>query len=285
MLDDTPSVTAFKVALIIVMLGGDAYGRSKCPPNSSEAQLELLKACCLPFYGFPYWFIQNPIFAKLARWSASLTHANLMEGVGIRKCYMEEQVRTCLNNKGATQVLIVGAGYDTLAWRLASEFPQVQFYEVDHPATSRVKQVGLQKLGSTDNLHTIMADLTLTSLEQVVTQQDNYNTKAKSVVVVEGLLYYLSENQVKQLFADVANVVGPSSCVCFDFFGYKNGRLDLGWMTPLLTWSIKFTGEPWKWGIDPNNLATFFQDTRWRVCGVPQSVGIERLASVQLKDK
>lgn len=284
MRDNTPSITALKVAFIIVMLGGDDYGRAKCPPGSITAQLQLLKACRLPFGRFPFWTVKNPVFAKISRWSASLTQPNLMEGVGIRKCFMEEHVRTCLNG-GCKQVLIVGAGYDTLAWRLSQEYPDAQFWELDHPATSQVKQAGLQKLYPPSNLHTIMADLTKTTLEQVMSQQSEYNVKARTVMVMEGLLYYLAETDVRQLFQSVANVVGPSSSVCFDFFGWKNNRLDLGWTTPLLTFSIKFTGEPWKWGIDPRDLPAFFQDLPWSVSGETRSIGIERLACVELDKK
>lgn len=245
------------------------------------AQVQLLKACRLPFRGFPFWTIQNRIFAKLSRWYASLVHANLEEGVGIRKCFMEEHVRTCLNG-GCKQVLIVGAGYDTLAWRLSQEYSNVQFWEVDHPATSQVKQRGLQQLNPPRNLHAIMADLTTTTLEEVMPQQPEYNTMTRTVVVMEGLLYYLSEAEVRALFRSVANIVGPSSSVCFDFFGWKQNRLDLGWMTPLLSFAVNMAGESWKWGIDPVELPVFFQDLPWSVSVAPRSMGIERMACVEL---
>lgn len=281
MRDNTPSRTALKVAFIIVMLGGDQYGRSKCPAGSIVAQVQLLKACRLPFGAFPFSTIQNPIFAKLSRWSAWLVHDNLTVGVGIRKCFMEEHVRTCLNG-GCKQVLIVGAGYDTLAWRLSQEYPHVQFWELDHPATSRVKQRGLQQLNPPRNLHTIMADLSKTALEEVMSQQPEYNIKTRTVAVMEGLLYYLSEANVRQLFCSLANVVGPSSSVCFDFFGWKKNRFDLGWMTSFLTLVVKMAGESWKWGIDPAELSVFFQDLPWSLSMAPCSMGIERMACVEL---
>lgn len=286
MKDNVPSVTALKVAIMIVIMGGDEYGRSKCPPGSVDAQLQLLKACRLPFFYFPFITIQNPIFIKLARWWSSLILPQAMESVGMRKCYMYECVRNALNDGNTRQVLIVGAGYDTLTWSLSQEYPSVEFWEVDHPATSRVKQEGLQTMGQPSNLHTIAADLTQTTLEQILSQRDEYNIKNKTVVVMEGLLYYLDGNEVKGLFASVAKVVGPSSTICFDFFGRdENGRLELGWATPLLVNSIKLTGEPWKWGIDPRELPAFFQETPWTVIGAPKSIGIERLATVQLDEK
>jgi methyltransferase (TIGR00027 family) len=208
----------------------------------------------------------------------------MLEGLGIRKCFMEAHVRKCLA-QNCTQVLIVAAGYDTLAFRLSQEYPELQFWELDHPATAEVKQRALRGMGQPKNMHTIAADLTQSCLEEVMSQQKQYNVKSRTVVVMEGLTFYLSEKEVRGLFASVSCVVGPKSSVCFDFFGWNSQRgvLDLGWLAPLLQYFAKLIGEPWKWGINPNELQEFFQDSSWTVNGATQSVGIERLACVELK--
>ena len=61
----------------------------------------------------------------------------VLEGVWTRKLYMEAQIRDFIDSKaddgnGSLQVLIAAAGYDTLAWRLAEEYPMVNFIEIDH---------------------------------------------------------------------------------------------------------------------------------------------------------
>ena len=43
-------------------------------------------------------------------------------------------------DEGAKQVVILGAGFDTLAWRLSEKFESIRFIEVDHPATSKEKK-------------------------------------------------------------------------------------------------------------------------------------------------
>ena len=58
------------------------------------------------------------------------------EAFGHRKAFFEGQVRDAID-AGAKQVLVLGAGYDMIGWRLAPEFPDVQFFEIDHPATAR----------------------------------------------------------------------------------------------------------------------------------------------------
>lgn len=55
-----------------------------------------------------------------------------------RKAFCERQVREGIG-AGASQVLVLGAGYDTMGWRLAPEFSGVSFFEIDHPATARLK--------------------------------------------------------------------------------------------------------------------------------------------------
>lgn len=54
---------------------------------------------------------------------------------------MDDEVRAALA-AGAIHVLVVGAGYDTLALRLAAAHPEVLFVEVDRPATLGKKRAG-----------------------------------------------------------------------------------------------------------------------------------------------
>jgi O-methyltransferase involved in polyketide biosynthesis len=61
------------------------------------------------------------------------------EAFGHRKAFCERQVREGIG-AGAAQILVLGAGYDTLGWWLAPEFKSVNFFEIDHPATAgRIK--------------------------------------------------------------------------------------------------------------------------------------------------
>jgi hypothetical protein len=59
------------------------------------------------------------------------------EAFADRKAFCERQVKDGIDG-GATQILVLGAGYDTMGWRLAPEFSGVNFFEIDHPATDRL---------------------------------------------------------------------------------------------------------------------------------------------------
>lgn len=98
---------------------------------------------------------------------------------------MEKSVRRMLTNnvKQEHQVLIVPAGHDTLAYHLAKEFPSTPFWEVDHPATSIVKKEAIHIMGESSvstNLHLVAADVTNTKLQDVLSNEADYDTNRYS---------------------------------------------------------------------------------------------------------
>jgi O-methyltransferase involved in polyketide biosynthesis len=56
------------------------------------------------------------------------------EAFAHQKAFCEHQVREGIGS-GATQILVLGACYDTMGWRLAPEFTGVSFFEIYHSST------------------------------------------------------------------------------------------------------------------------------------------------------
>ena len=65
--------------------------------------------------------------------------------VAWRKRWVSDEARKGLEN-GATQVVILGAGLDTLPLRLGPAYPDVTFFEVDQPATIAAKKALVARL-------------------------------------------------------------------------------------------------------------------------------------------
>ena len=57
----------------------------------------------------------------------------------MRKRWIESRVRAAIAD-GASQLVVLGAGFDTLGVRLAVERPDFRVVEIDHPATLAVKR-------------------------------------------------------------------------------------------------------------------------------------------------
>ena len=258
---DKASVTARKVALNIVTLGAKSGMDNVLPPGLVASTAELLVA-------------SGAVGATGVRWSRSPRMVSAyeafdwmmpgqFEAFGHRKAFCERQVRDGID-AGATQVLVLGAGYDTMGWRFAPEFRGVNFFEIDHPATARLKAKGIEQMGRRDNLHLLAEDLGQTQLVDVLNANTAWARTARTVIVAEGLLMYLAPPAPSELFSQCASVVGAGSRIAFSYIGTgADGRPDAGPRTGLVLWILKASGEPWLWSIRPAELAEFFEETAW----------------------
>ena len=266
---DKASVTARKVALNIVTLGAKPGMDKILPAGIVDSTTELLVA-------------SGAAGATGVRWSRSPRMVSVyeafdwmmpgqFEAFGHRKAFCERQVRDGID-AGTTQVLVLGAGYDTMGWRLAPEFTGVNFFEIDHPATARLKAKGIERMGRRDNLHLLAEDLGQTQLVDVLNANAAWDTTARTVIVAEGLLMYLAPPAPSELFNQCASVVGAGSRIAFSYIATgTDGLPDAGPRTRLVLWILKASGEPWLWSIRPEELAKFFKGTAWTAA--PELVG------------
>ncbi len=280
---DKPSRTALKVAYNILSLstkpGADAFlpagigdATARLLVSSGAASERMIRVCR------SRWLLR--LYERLDR-----VMPGQFVGFGQRKAFCEREVRRAIAD-GATQVLVLGAGYDTLCWRLAPEFPDVRFFEIDHPATAAVKARGIAAMGRPDNLQLIAEDLAQRALEDVLKGTSSWDRDAITVAVAEGLLMYLPEPAVRELFTQLAGYGGPGTRLAFTHVGTRDdGRPDAGPRSRLTLWSLELMGEPWRWSLRPERLDDFLSELGWRRVpapeGAPTGGGIEHFAIAQ----
>lgn len=258
---DKPSRTAYKVALNIVTLGAKPGMDRIFPPGVVQTTEKLLVA-------------SGAAEARTVRWSRSQRMVSVyeafdwmlpgqFEAFAHRKAFCERQVRDGIG-AGATQILVLGAGYDTLGWRLAAEFSGVNFFEIDHPATARLKAKGINAMGQRENLCLIAEDLGKRKLVDVLKVNESWEQSAQTVIVAEGLVMYLPPKAVRDLFRQCAVVAGVGSRIAFSYIPTgADGRPDAGRWTGLMLWLQKVVGEPWTWSIRPEELDRFLEELGW----------------------
>ena len=120
----TPSRTARKVALNIVTLGSRRGMSEVLPPGIVEATANLLVASGVA--GKETVRFARSKVAVCIYLAFDWMMPGQFESFAHRKAFFERQVRECIES-GIKQVLVLGAGYDTLGWRLAPEYPDVIF--------------------------------------------------------------------------------------------------------------------------------------------------------------
>ena len=278
---DKPSRTAYKVALNLVTLGAKPEMNKLLPAGIVPATEKLLVA-------------SGAAGERTVRWSRSQRMVSVyeafdwmlpgqFEAFAHRKAFCERQVREGIDG-GATQILVLGAGYDTLGRRLAPEFSGVNFFEIDHPATARLKARGIDAIGRPKNLRLIAEDLGKQKLSDVLKADNSWDESAQTVIVAEGLVMYLSPEAVRDLFCQCAAVTGGGSRVAFSYIPIgADGRPDAGRWTGLMLWLQKTGGEPWEWSIRPEALGQFLEETGWTIApeqaGEARKYGIEFFAA------
>ncbi len=257
-----PSRTAFKVAMSIITLGAKPGMDNVLPPGVVEATEKLL-------------VVSGLVGPRAMRWSRSRRMVSVyeafdwllpgqFEALGERKAFFEHQVREAIA-AGATQVLVLGAGFDTLGWRLAPEFPAVKFFEIDHPRTAGFKARGIKAMGPRENLFLIAEDLGNRRLVDTLTANPAWNPKDCTVFVAEGLVMYLPGDTVRDMFSQCAEIAGPGSRIAFSYIPTgADSRPDAGRWTGLMLWLQKVTGEPWIWSIRPDALGPFLMELGWQ---------------------
>ena len=264
---DKPSRTALKVALNTLTLAAKKGMDEILPAGLVEATETLLVA-------------SGAAGARTVRWSRSPKMVSVyeafdwmlpgqFEAFAHRKAFCERQVREGIR-KGATQIVVLGAGYDTMGWRLAPEFPDAIFFEIDHPATARLKAQGIDAMGQRDNLSLIAEDLGTQKLSDVLMASALWDPRAGTVFVAEGLLMYLPPEAVRDLFNQCAAVAGGGSRIAFSYIPTgADGRPDAGRWTGLMLWLQKTAGEPWTWSIRPEALGEYLKESGWTYAAEP----------------
>jgi methyltransferase (TIGR00027 family) len=231
------SQTALKVGLIMITLNEKAGWKPRLPEGLVELTERLILATDVFGYGPRMISVsKKPWVIRLSNYFETKM-PGAFEGIGERKIFMNEQVLAAIE-VGATQVLVVGAGFDTLCLRLAPQFPHIQFFEVDHPATSAAKAKGVAQEGQPENMTLLAADLNKTPLSILMKETERWDTGAQSAVVAEGLLLYLEEEEVLELFREVAACTGPGTRIAFS----HGVAVEEHWFANAM---LRVIGEPW----------------------------------------
>ena len=132
-----PSLTARKVASDFLFKVEDPEIAALAPAGSIAATYKVLELSGM-LKPWMVSLIKAPWYQRFGNALEKPILAGQMLHLVLRKRFLDDEVRAAIE-AGATQVLVIGGGFDTLSLRLAKEFPAVSFLEVDHPPTHEVK--------------------------------------------------------------------------------------------------------------------------------------------------
>ncbi len=136
--------------------------------------------------------------------------------VSFRTHFIDQHLERAVSGDGPVQqVVFLGAGWDTRAWGLL-DGSGARVFEVDMPATSAAKQASLEAAGlPLDRVTFVATDFVEKTWPQALTEA-GFDPAQPTAFVLEGLVYYLPEDDVRATLGDIATMA-PGSIAVFDY--------------------------------------------------------------------
>jgi methyltransferase (TIGR00027 family) len=158
-----------------------------------------------------------PPLRKLALWYLERKHPFILDCIPSRTRYIDEYLNECIED-GIEQLIILGAGYDSRAYRIENLKGRVTVFEVDHPATQERKIEKVQKMLSPlpSNVVYVPIDFDKEKLSQKMFQS-GYDKGKKSLFIWEGVTPLITAEAVDETLHFVAKNSGPGSSIIFNY--------------------------------------------------------------------
>ena len=163
-------------------------------------------------------------------------------------------------SQGATQVVNLGAGFDSRAYRFRDRFPQVRFFELDLPATIAAKRERVMKIFGAvpDRVVLVATDFTARPLDAVL-RDAGYDRTQRTFFIWEGVTMYLPEEANRSTLKFIRSGSASGSSVVYDYVLEATLRPDGGGLYGAKTTVAYLTsvGEPLMTGWSPSQAAAF----------------------------
>lgn len=176
--------------------------------------------------------------------------------VAVRTRYIDDALREELD-KGLSQVVILGAGFDTRAYRIP-RIDRTTVFEVDHEATQRKKTQVMTRIfgGLPAHIVCVAMDFTRDTLQDEMLAA-RYNPGARTFFVCEGLTHYLPSEIVDALFHYIsAAAVGSQVVFTYLHRGILDGSARFAGANASMR-TVRRAGEPYTFGFDPAEVPAY----------------------------
>jgi methyltransferase (TIGR00027 family) len=166
--------------------------------------------------------------------------------VVLRSRYAEERVAEAVRH-GVRQCVMLGAGFDTFAYRQPDWARELRIYEVDHPGTQEEKRERLRAAGIPipANLEFVAIDFEAVLLREGL-RASSLRFSEPAFFSCLGVLVYLSREVVDAVFQLVAGFPAGSE-IAFTFSAPESVE------SRLVEWASAL-GEPWRTILEPRTL-------------------------------
>jgi methyltransferase (TIGR00027 family) len=174
--------------------------------------------------------------------------------------FIDEYLLECTAG-GFEQLVILGAGFDTRAYRFEDVKNNLRVFEVDHPATQQVKVEKIKEIFGTLPEHVVYVPVVFGAdrFDRKLLEK-GYNPELKTLFIVEGLLMYIPPPAADGLLSFIVNTSGRGSSLIADYFSVPviKGTSPLK-EAQVLKQFVESEGAPLQFGIEEGKVEAFFE--------------------------
>ena len=211
------------------------------------------------------WLVGAMRWPVLRRTMVALSEKSgpgLWANMACRKRFVDEKLSAALSDLDA--VVILGAGMDTQAYRLADR-SDIPAFEVDLPVNiERKARVVRRVLGATPrSVHLVPIDFERDDLSEVLTAH-GHRTSDRTFFVWEGVTQYLTEEAVRATFEYMTGAA-PGSRLVFTYVqqDFIDGANLFG--AKSLYWRFRQRRQIWQFGMRPTDVGDFVAQYGWKL--------------------
>lgn len=202
--------------------------------------------------------VSNPEKTKAMSEYYERLFPGLASSIRARVRYFDEFVKNSLK-EGLEQLVILGAGYDTRAYRIEGLKEKIKVFEVDHPDTQRVKIGKIKEIfGSLpDHVIFVPVDFETDNFGERLFEQ-GYDRSQKTLFILEGLIMYIPPEAVDEILSFITKTSGKGSSVIFDYYleSVVDGTCELEVGKNIHNFLVQ-VGEPLQFGIKEGMAESF----------------------------
>jgi methyltransferase (TIGR00027 family) len=163
-----------------------------------------------------------------------------------RTAFFDEVVKTALEH-GIAQIVFLGAGYDTRAYRFHQLIKNTRIFEMDIQSTQQRKLKILADAGVPlpEQLSFVTINFKTEKIETAL-KKKGYNRSLQTLFIWEGVSYYLADEAIDETLRFVRDCSAPGSAICFDYITEKMESVH--------------AGEPFRFWIAQDKIKAFLAE-------------------------
>ena len=222
------------------------------------------------------FFIKFIVKHRLVNFQWSFFPKGIYEYVISRTKYIDKIIKKEIE-KSIDQIIILGAGFDSRAIRFEKINKTTTFFELDsiHTQEAKIRQFKKKGISLPGKTIYIPIDFNVDSISDKILQ-NGFNPNKKALLLMEGLIMYLKNEEVSELFKLLYKLSSVGSSVIFDYiYASVLRRENIYYGEKNIYNKVNSVKESWQFGIEKGDIEYFVNKFNFKL--------IENLTSNELE--